>query len=161
MTREAVATGFDPGVQMKVGIVGTGAVGAATGLALVERGVCRDIVLIDRDPALAAGVALDLRYASALSRAVDIRAGGYHDLAGAALVILTAGVNERAAGATDRADPRGRVRLGGAHRRGSTSGPRVPPTAPTRGAGCGWRPPTCGSSPTWCLRWWTLHRRRC
>jgi glycine/D-amino acid oxidase-like deaminating enzyme len=55
MTRNAVATGFDPGVQMKVGIVGTGAVGAATGLALVEREVCRDIVLIDRDRALAAG----------------------------------------------------------------------------------------------------------
>src|ERR1700757_2902176 len=109
MTRNAVATGFDPGVQMKVGIVGTGAVGAATGLALVERGVCRDVVLIDRDPALAAGVALDLRYASALSRAVDVRAGGYHDLAGAALVILTAGVNERAGGATDRADPRWRL----------------------------------------------------
>src|ERR1700694_1278513 len=102
-------------IEMRVGIIGTGAVGAATGLALVERGVCRDIVLIDRDPALAAGVALDLRYASALSRAVDIRAGGYHDLAGAALVILTAGVNERAAGATDRADPRGRLRLAAAN----------------------------------------------
>jgi malate/lactate dehydrogenase len=50
MARNAVATGFDPGVQMKVGRVGTGAVGAATALALVERGVCRDIVLIERDP---------------------------------------------------------------------------------------------------------------
>ena len=51
-----MAPGFDPGVRMKVGIVGTGAVGAATALALVEREVCREIVLIDRDPALAAGV---------------------------------------------------------------------------------------------------------
>ena len=96
---------------MKVGIVGTGAVGAATGLALIERGVCRDIVLIDRDPALAAGVALDLRYASPLTPAVDVRSGGDEDLAGAALVILTAGVNERAGGATDRGDPQGRLRL--------------------------------------------------
>jgi L-lactate dehydrogenase len=117
MTRNAVTTGFDPGMQMKVGIVGAGAVGAATGLALVESGVCRDIVLIDRDPALAAGVALDLRYASALSPAVDIHAGRYHDLAGAALVILTAGVNERAGGAIDRADPRGRLHLAAANMR--------------------------------------------
>jgi L-lactate dehydrogenase len=115
MATNAVATGFDPGVPMKVGIVGAGAVGAATGLALVQREVCRQIVLIDRDPALAAGVALDLRCASALSRAVDIRAGGYRDLAGAALVILTVGVNERAGGVTDRADPRGRLRLAGAN----------------------------------------------
>jgi lactate/malate dehydrogenase, NAD binding domain len=76
MTKNAEATGFDTGVQMKVGIVGTAAVGAATGLALVQRRVCRDIVLIDRDPALAAGVALDLRYASALSRAVDVWSSG-------------------------------------------------------------------------------------
>ena len=44
MARNAVATGFDPGVQMKVGIVGTGAVGATTGMAVVERGVCGHIV---------------------------------------------------------------------------------------------------------------------
>ena len=122
MTRNGVAAGFDPGVRMKVGIVGAGAVGAATGLAFVERDVCRQVVLIDRDPALAAGVALDLRCASALSRAVDVRAGGYRDLAGAALVILTAGVNERAGGATDRADPRGRLRPA-ARRYGYPSGP--------------------------------------
>jgi L-lactate dehydrogenase len=96
---------------MKVGIIGTGSVGAATGLALVERAVCREIVLIDRDRALAAGVALDLRYAAPLTPAVNVRAGGYDDLAGAALVILTAGVNERAGGAIDRADPQGRLRL--------------------------------------------------
>ena len=34
----------------KVGVVGVGAVGAATCLALIERGVCRELVLIDRTP---------------------------------------------------------------------------------------------------------------
>jgi hypothetical protein len=37
MTTNAEARGFDSGVQMEVGIVGTGAVGEATGLALVQR----------------------------------------------------------------------------------------------------------------------------
>jgi L-lactate dehydrogenase len=102
---------------MRIGIVGTGAVGAATGLALIEREVCRDIVLIDRDRARAAAVALDLRYAAPLTPAVDVRAGDYELLAGAALVIITAGVNELAGGAIDRCDPQGRLRLAVANAR--------------------------------------------
>jgi L-lactate dehydrogenase len=96
---------------MKVGIIGAGAVGAATGLALIERQVCRDIVLIDSDPAKAAGTALDLRYAAPLTPVVEVNAGGYELLTGAELVIITAGVNERAGGAIDRSDPQGRLRL--------------------------------------------------
>lgn len=96
---------------MKVGIVGAGEVGAATGLALVEHGLCREIVLIDRNEARAAGVAMDLRYGAPLTPDSEVRAGGFDDLAGAALVIITAGINERAGGAIDRADPQGRLRL--------------------------------------------------
>lgn len=96
---------------MKVGIVGVGEVGAATGLALVEHGLCREIVLVDRDEARAAGVALDLRYGAPLTPGTKVRAGGFEDLADAALVLITAGVNERAGGAIDRADPQGRLRL--------------------------------------------------
>ncbi|MHA7650836.1 lactate/malate family dehydrogenase [Mycobacterium sp. ML4] len=96
---------------MKVGIVGAGEVGAATALALVERAVCRELVLVDCDQARAAGVALDLRYGAPLAPPVEVRAGGYEDLVDADLVIITAGVNERAGGAIDRADPQGRLRL--------------------------------------------------
>jgi L-lactate dehydrogenase len=46
-----------------------------------------------------------------LSRPADIRDGDYEDLAGAALVMITVGVNEKAGGATDRNDPSGRLRL--------------------------------------------------
>ena len=97
---------------MKVGVVGAGAVGAATVLSLIERGgMCREIVLVDRAAERAAGVAADMRYAAPLSPVVDVRAGGYQDLADAALVVITAGVNEKAGGATDRSDTRGRLRL--------------------------------------------------
>ncbi|MFB7112007.1 hypothetical protein [Streptomyces sp. NPDC056190] len=97
---------------MKAAIVGAGAVGSATALSLVERGgTCREIVLIDRDTARADGVAADLRYAAPLSPTVDVRSGGYGDLAGAAVVAITAGVNEKAGGATDRSEPQGRLRL--------------------------------------------------
>ncbi|HEX3591275.1 MAG TPA: hypothetical protein VHV74_16770 [Pseudonocardiaceae bacterium] len=97
---------------MKIGVVGVGAVGAATALSLIERGgMCRELVLIDKDAARARGVAADMRYASPLSPVVDVWAGEYGDLADAALVIITAGVNEKTGGATDRSDPQGRLRL--------------------------------------------------
>jgi L-lactate dehydrogenase len=94
---------------VKVGVVGVGAVGAATALSLIERGgMCREIVVVDRAPGRADGVASDLRAATPLSPTVDVRAGDYHALGDAAVVILTAGVNEKAGGATDRSDPQGR-----------------------------------------------------
>jgi len=97
---------------MKVGIIGAGAVGAASLLSLVMRGppAC-EIVVLDKNEARAKGVVADLQYGATLSPAVELRAGDYADLAGAALVIITAGINERAGGATDRGDSSGRLRL--------------------------------------------------
>jgi L-lactate dehydrogenase len=96
---------------MKLGVIGAGAVGAACLLASVMRGSAREIVVVNRDRKRAQGVATDLRYGAALSSTVDIRDGDYAALAGAALVMITAGVNEKAGGATDRSDPAGRLRL--------------------------------------------------
>jgi len=81
-------------------------------LSLIERGgTCREIVLVDRAAERAAGVAVDMRYAAPLSPVVEVRAGDYQDLVDAALVVITAGANEKAGGATDRADTQGRLRL--------------------------------------------------
>ena len=97
---------------MRIGIVGAGAVGAAALLSLVMRGppACK-IVVLDRNNARAKGVVADLQYGATLSPAVELRAGDYPDLADAGLVIVTAGINERAGGATDRSDPAGRLKL--------------------------------------------------
>ena len=96
---------------MKAGIVGTGAVGAACALATVMRGTVRELVLVNKTRKRAEAVATDLRYGAALSPVVDIYDGDYADLAGAALVMVTAGVNEKTGGATDRNDPKGRLKL--------------------------------------------------
>ena len=96
---------------MKVGIIGVGAVGAATAMAVALRARAREMVLIDRDAARAKAVATDMHYGEPLSALLDIRDGGYDDLADAGVVIVTAGVNEKAGGATDRKDPAGRLRL--------------------------------------------------
>jgi L-lactate dehydrogenase len=75
------------------------------------RGCATELVLLNRDPKRARGVATDLQSAAALSPTVRLIVGDYQDLAGADLVMITAGVNERAGGATDRSDPTGRLRL--------------------------------------------------
>jgi len=95
----------------KLGIVGAGAVGAAVALAASVRGVADDIVLVDRSAARAKGVATDLRYGAPLSPSVNVHAGDFEDLAGAGLVVISAGINEKTGGATDRNDPLGRLRL--------------------------------------------------
>jgi L-lactate dehydrogenase len=96
---------------VKVGVVGVGAVGSAVTLALLGRGCAREVVLVDKNRARARGVALDLRYGVPLLPPATVRDGDVADLAGAELLILTAGVNEAAGGATDRSDPSGRLRL--------------------------------------------------
>ena len=98
-------------VNMKIGIVGAGAVGSACLLSLAIRGVAREIVLVNRNNKRAEGVVTDARYGSVLLPAVQLCAGDFNDLAGAALVMITAGVNEKTGGATDRNDPKGRLRL--------------------------------------------------
>jgi L-lactate dehydrogenase len=96
---------------MKVAIIGAGAVGATCAMALGQRGSAREIVLVDRTRARATAVALDMRYGGPVSPTADIRDGSYEDLKGADLVMITAGVNEKTGGATDRSDAEGRLKL--------------------------------------------------
>jgi hypothetical protein len=96
---------------MKIGIVGAGRGGSACALAAVVRGSSRDIVIVDRTRKRAKAVATDLLYGSPLCPKTTTVDGDYDDLKGAALVMVTAGINEKAGGATDRSDPHGRLRL--------------------------------------------------
>jgi L-lactate dehydrogenase len=96
---------------MKVGIIGAGAVGSACLTALVARGCAREIVVVNRDRKRAEGLVTDVQYGAVLYPDVELRAGDFSDLEGAALVMITAGVNEKTGGATDRNDPSGRLKL--------------------------------------------------
>jgi len=96
---------------VKVGIVGAGGVGTACMFAMALRGSARRIVLVNRTQERARGAVADLQYGSVVGPALSLRAGQYDDLRGASLVVITAGVNERKGGATDRDDDAGRLRL--------------------------------------------------
>jgi L-lactate dehydrogenase len=97
--------------SMKVGIIGVGAVGTACAKAMLLRGSCREIVLLDVDERRAQGVAADLSHGGVLCPPTRIWVGGHADLADASIVAVTAGINERAGQAIDRGDKLGRLRL--------------------------------------------------
>lgn len=95
----------------KVGVVGVGEVGQACAFALMLRGSAREVVLVDRTAKRATAVATDMRYGAPLSPTLEITGGEWADVAGAGIVLICAGVNEKGGGATDRDDPRGRLKL--------------------------------------------------
>jgi len=96
---------------MKLGIIGAGNVGCACALTAANRGTAREIVLVNRTRKTAAAVATDIRYGLPLSPRASIVDGDYADLAGAGVVMITSGVNEKTGGATDRNDSEGRLKL--------------------------------------------------
>jgi L-lactate dehydrogenase len=96
---------------MKVGIVGVGHVGAEAALQMALRGSCRELVLIDEHRQLAVSQALDIAQTSALVCGPKVRAGDYEDLAGAGVVVLAPGINEKAGGADKPGNKEGRLRL--------------------------------------------------
>jgi L-lactate dehydrogenase len=81
---------------MKIGIVGSGLVGSTAAYALVMQGVGREIVLVDKSRARAAAEADDLRHAVPFAHPLEVRAGEYADLAGSRVVLLCAGVGQKA-----------------------------------------------------------------
>ena len=80
---------------MKIGIVGCGNVGSATAYACVLRGVGTELVLVDKNHALAQAQAEDIFHATPFAAPIPIHAGSYEELAGAAIVMIAAGVNQQ------------------------------------------------------------------
>jgi len=79
----------------KVAIVGCGFVGSATAFCLMQSGLFSEMVLIDADHDKAEGEALDIAHGIPFVGHVDIYAGGYDDIVDAAIVIVTAGANQK------------------------------------------------------------------
>ncbi len=80
---------------MKIGIIGSGLVGATAAYALVMAGIGRNIVLVDLDRKRAQAEADDIQHAVPFAHPLNITAGDYEDLGGARVVIIAAGVSQR------------------------------------------------------------------
>lgn len=80
---------------MKIGIVGSGMVGATAAYAMVMRGVGREIVLVDLDIQRAEAQAEDIYHAVPFANPLEIQHGDYPDLDGCQAVIIAAGVSQK------------------------------------------------------------------
>jgi L-lactate dehydrogenase len=79
----------------KIGIVGTGFVGATAGFAIVMRGVGSELVLVDINQKRARAEAADILHAVPFAHEMQVSAGEYADLVDCQVVIITAGVNQK------------------------------------------------------------------
>lgn len=81
---------------MKVSIIGGGGrVGSDAAYCLQLGGIVREIVLVDANPDMAAGEALDLRHGSALTASQTITSGDYDAINGSDCVVITAGLRRK------------------------------------------------------------------
>lgn len=80
---------------MKIGIIGSGLVGSTAAYAMVMRGVGREIVLVDLNQKRSQAEADDILHAVPFAHSLAVSAGGYPDLQGSRVVVLTAGVGQR------------------------------------------------------------------
>jgi len=78
-----------------VAVVGVGFVGSAFAYSLMIHGIASEIVLIDIDEEKTQGEAMDLNHGLSFVRPVNIRAGGYPDCEGAAIVVISAGIAQK------------------------------------------------------------------
>jgi L-lactate dehydrogenase len=80
---------------MKVGIIGSGMVGATSAYAIMMRKAASDIVLIDANHKRAVAEAEDIQHAVPFVHATDVYAGSYDDLADAKIVVIAAGASQK------------------------------------------------------------------
>lgn len=79
----------------KAAVIGCGFVGSSTAFALMQSGLFSELILIDADADRAEGEALDISHGTPFARPMKIYAGTYRDISDAAVVIITAGANQK------------------------------------------------------------------
>ena len=79
----------------KITVVGAGNVGSTVAYTLMISGLVSEIVLIDINRDKAEGDAMDMNHGVSFVSPVKIMAGGYSDIRGSDMVIITAGANQR------------------------------------------------------------------
>lgn len=80
---------------MKVGIIGSGFVGATAAYAIMMRKAASDIILIDINEKRAIAEAQDIMHAVPFAEPVDVYAGTYNDLKDSKVIVIAAGASQK------------------------------------------------------------------
>lgn len=80
---------------MKVGIIGSGLVGATSAYAIMLRKAANEIVLIDKDEKRAIAEAADIQHAVPFAFETAVYAGSYNDLRDSKIVVIAAGASQK------------------------------------------------------------------
>ena len=83
------------GNSRKVAVIGCGFVGSSSAFALMQSGLFSEMVLIDADTKRAEGEAMDISHGISFARPMQIYAGNYDDITDAAIIVITAGANQK------------------------------------------------------------------
>ena len=81
--------------QRKAAIIGCGFVGSASAFCLMQSGLFSEIVLLDVDKDKAEGEAMDITHGTPFAGRMKIYAGDYDEIMDAAIIIITAGANQK------------------------------------------------------------------
>jgi len=79
----------------KAAVIGCGFVGASSAFSLMQKGLFSELVLIDANQAKAEGEAMDLSHGRPYTHPMQIYAGTYDDISDCALIVITAGANQK------------------------------------------------------------------
>ncbi|MCI8562225.1 MAG: L-lactate dehydrogenase [Lachnospiraceae bacterium] len=79
----------------KVAVIGCGFVGSSSAFCLMQSGLFSEMVLLDVNKDRAEGEALDIAHGVPLTRPMKIYAGDYDDIVDAAIIVITAGANQK------------------------------------------------------------------
>ena len=79
----------------KAAIIGCGFVGASIAFRFLQQGLFTSLVLLDANQDRAEGEAMDLSDGLPYGSTMEITAGNYDDIEDCALVVITAGANQK------------------------------------------------------------------
>lgn len=81
--------------MVKVTVLGTGMVGASFAYKLLGSGLASEMLLVDMNERRAEGEMMDLQHAMPFDRPCNIRVGGYSEVEGSDIVVISAGVAQK------------------------------------------------------------------
>ena len=79
----------------KAAMIGCGFVGSSSAFALMQSGIFSEMVMIDVNREKAEGEAMDIAHGLPFARPIRLYTGTYDDIVDAAIIIITAGANQK------------------------------------------------------------------